>query len=150
MSFSENNEITFFRKKVAFRFITNRSESGKFYCGIEYAKVIESTLNDKNPRYDWKNKIFFSLNFSEISVILGLFNDSSDLSEKTFFHNKDSFTKVMKIKRMDNGNLLFSIDYSSSDKDTSIKGSPCLISLSDIPALKVSLEFFIVLMIGKI
>lgn len=138
-------EITFYRKKVAFRFL-GKKKDGNVYCGVECANVLESTLNNENPNYDWKNKVYFSLSFSEISSILGLLGGSGEYS---FFHNSSSGTKTFKIKKMDNGNLIFNIDFTSIDKNSSIKISPCSIPSSDLAGLKVMLEEFIKLLITK-
>lgn len=135
-----SNKLTFYRKKVAFRLVAINQPSGAF-TGIEAANVKEETLTQENPNYDWEKKIFFSLSISEISQIINLLN--GEIPECSFFHTTEKNTKTFKMKKMDNGNILFSLDNTDKATSNNFKVNSCSIQRADIPSILIILEEFI-------
>ena len=98
------NQYTFYRKKIAGRIVVNDG-----FVGFEAANVIESTISNENPNYNWEEKIILSLSVDEIGKMILLLSGRN--SEVSLFHTSTSGNKTLKGKRMDNGNILISMDH---------------------------------------
>lgn len=98
------NQYTFYRKKIAGRIVVNDG-----FVGFEAANVIESTISNENPNYNWEEKIILSLSVDEIGKMILLLSGRN--SEVSLFHTSASGNKTLKGKRMDNGNILISMDH---------------------------------------
>lgn len=98
------NQYTFYRKKIAGRIVVNDG-----FVGFEAANVIESTIGNENPNYNWEEKIILSLSVDEIGKMILLLSGRN--SEVSLFHTSASGNKTLKGKRMDNGNILISMDH---------------------------------------
>lgn len=100
------NQYNVYRKKSAACFVVNDNNNG--FVGIEFASVLQETINDENPRYDWGKKIVLSLSLDEIGKFTLLMNGR--IPELKLYHSLDSGVKTLNARRMDDGNIMINVE----------------------------------------
>ena len=103
-------EYTQYRTRAASRVVVSPDRS---FVGFECANVLSETMNDKNPRYDWQNKIVLSLTVEEIGKFLLLFDGK--MPSVKLFHESSAGKKTLNLQMADNGNVLVRADFSPNE-----------------------------------